>query len=371
MPALAAACSQDRAFTPPNTVPPRTYPVDLPTPAPSFQRGINLGNRLDAPNEGDWGPVLEESDFPFIAARGFDHVRLPVRFSAHASAEYPYAVDADFILRVDWAIEQALSAGLSVVLDLHHYEELFTDPAAHQSRLIGIWEQLADHYVGFPSALAFEVVNEPQQNLDAQRYDALLDIVLPRIRALHPDRLIVIDSPDLGYALSLPDLEPRMDPNLVVAVHIYTPTLFTFQGSTVAGSGYDTTGILFPGPPAVPIEPAPEASTEDWARDWIAEYNSLPAEENPSGPAALNPLFEAMDAFMASTSVPIYLGEWGAGDGADPESRAHYTRAIRRAAESRGIGWCIWEDGNAYTLFDSERGEWTTPVVDALFDDVP
>src|SRR5688572_26443830 len=147
MAALAAACSEESASTPPNTVPPQVDPADLPTPAPSFKRGINLGNRLDAPNEGEWGPILEESDFPFIAARGFDHVRLPVRFSAHASAQHPYAIDTDFILRVDWAIEQALNAGLSVVLDLHHYEELFTNPAAQWARLIGVWEQLAGHYV--------------------------------------------------------------------------------------------------------------------------------------------------------------------------------------------------------------------------------
>jgi hypothetical protein len=66
-------------------------------------RGINLGNSLDAPRDGAWGVVLNERHFAMAAAAGLDHVRLPVRFSAHADDGPPYAVDEDFFQRVDWA----------------------------------------------------------------------------------------------------------------------------------------------------------------------------------------------------------------------------------------------------------------------------
>ncbi|HEV8245996.1 MAG TPA: hypothetical protein VGP93_09520, partial [Polyangiaceae bacterium] len=69
------------------------YLGSLPSPVPSFLRGINLGDRLDAPKEGDWGPVLHETDFGFVAAAGFDHIRLPVRFNAHAAASAPFTLD--------------------------------------------------------------------------------------------------------------------------------------------------------------------------------------------------------------------------------------------------------------------------------------
>ncbi len=36
--------------------------------------GINLGNALEAPQEGDWGIVLEPADFAKVAAAGFRHV---------------------------------------------------------------------------------------------------------------------------------------------------------------------------------------------------------------------------------------------------------------------------------------------------------
>jgi endoglucanase len=90
-----------------------------PAAAAHFKKGINLGNRLDAPNEGDWGGVIEAEDFPFIAQRGFDHVRLPIRFSGHALAESPYTIDAAFFSRVDTVLDQAAAAHLAVVVDRH------------------------------------------------------------------------------------------------------------------------------------------------------------------------------------------------------------------------------------------------------------
>ncbi len=48
-------------------------------PVPGFMRGINLGNALDAPQEGAWGVTLEEKHFAMAKAAGLDHIRLPVR----------------------------------------------------------------------------------------------------------------------------------------------------------------------------------------------------------------------------------------------------------------------------------------------------
>src|ERR1700681_3953301 len=48
-------------------------------------RGINLGNALDAPQEGAWGVTLEADYFRLIQEAGFNSVRIPIRWSAHAS----------------------------------------------------------------------------------------------------------------------------------------------------------------------------------------------------------------------------------------------------------------------------------------------
>ncbi|RYY33102.1 MAG: glycoside hydrolase family 5 protein, partial [Sphingomonadales bacterium] len=49
-----------------------------------------MGNHLEAPNEGDWGRAIVDGDFAIIKAAGFDTIRLPVRWSAHALAGAPY-----------------------------------------------------------------------------------------------------------------------------------------------------------------------------------------------------------------------------------------------------------------------------------------
>lgn len=43
-------------------------------------RGINLGNTLSAPVEGNWAPVVYEQYFIDVADAGFSNVRIPMDF---------------------------------------------------------------------------------------------------------------------------------------------------------------------------------------------------------------------------------------------------------------------------------------------------
>ena len=82
--------------------------------------GVNLGDALEAPTEGEWGVKLRDEDFTLVAAAGFRHVRIPVRWSAHALAEPPFTIEEAFAARVKWAVDSALAAGLRVVFNVHH-----------------------------------------------------------------------------------------------------------------------------------------------------------------------------------------------------------------------------------------------------------
>ncbi|MFQ3660702.1 MAG: cellulase family glycosylhydrolase, partial [Anaerolineae bacterium] len=75
---------------------------------PIMKRCINFGNMLEAPNEGAWGPVLEERFVKLVAASGFDTVRVPIRWSAHAEEAPPYTIDPAFFARVDEVIDWTL-----------------------------------------------------------------------------------------------------------------------------------------------------------------------------------------------------------------------------------------------------------------------
>ena len=83
---------------------PAVQPQDVFAVNKALGRGINLGNALEAPKEGEWGVKLKAEYFTAIKKAGFATVRLPVRWSAHAGKEAPYTIDPKFAERVDWAL---------------------------------------------------------------------------------------------------------------------------------------------------------------------------------------------------------------------------------------------------------------------------
>ena len=84
-------------------------------------RGVNLGNALEAPNEGDWGMVIQEDYFQHIKTAGFDTIGVPIRWSLHALEEPPYTIEKTFFERVDWVIYNGLDQGLNIAINIHHY----------------------------------------------------------------------------------------------------------------------------------------------------------------------------------------------------------------------------------------------------------
>ena len=183
---------------------------------------VNLGNALEAPNEGEWGVTLREEFFQVISQKGFTAIRLPVRWSAHALKEAPYTVDREFFKRVDWAIEQAFSNHLAIVVNMHHYEEMALDPKGHQERYLALWKQIAEHYQSYSNELLFEPLNEPSGILNDKYWNDLLALTIPMIRASNPTRNLVIgpassNSPDHLEKLML----PAEDLHIIVTFHFY------------------------------------------------------------------------------------------------------------------------------------------------------
>src|SRR5689334_6898745 len=62
------------------------------TIAKSLKRGINMGNMLDAPREGDWGVKFDPS-YVGLVAGPFQTVRVPVRWSNHAAKTADATID--------------------------------------------------------------------------------------------------------------------------------------------------------------------------------------------------------------------------------------------------------------------------------------
>lgn len=303
---------------------------------PIFGRGMNLGNALEAPQEGEWGVSLKERYFEEIKQAGFDSVRIPIRWSAHAQREAPYKIDTEFLARIDWAVDQALRRGLKAIVNMHHYDEIMREPDAHRERFLALWRQIAEHYKARPPQLAFELLNEPTAELTAEKWNRLLAEASALIRRSNPSRYIVVGPVGYNSIKDLASLElPEDDRHLVVTVHYYSPFHFTHQGADWAG---------------------PEADS------WLGtKWTGTKAEA-----FAVRRDFDEAIAWGVKHRRPIFLGEFGAYSRADMDSRAGWTRFIVEEAAKRKMDWAYWEFCSGFGAFDPDRDEWIEPIKRAL-----
>jgi endoglucanase len=345
---------------------PRT-PLEATAQAARLGRGVNLGNALEAPREGEWGMVIQPEFFQLIAEAGFDTVRVPIRWSAHALEDAPYTVESSFFERVDWVIEHALDQNLNVVINMHHYDELFASPEAHADRFVAIWEQIATRYVDRPDALYLELLNEPHANLNPAKWNALLLRTIEAVRAIDDYHTLVIGSAEWGGIAGLAHLSlPENEPNLVATFHYYDPFLFTHQGAEWSGPEVGTLGVTWPGPPEEAVEPVEAAKRVEWVRLWFLRYNQNPSSQNPANEEDIHRAFDQALAWSETRGVPLWLGEFGAYSTADMDSRVRWTAAVREAAEVRGFSWAYWEFGAGFGVYDRDAGAWREPLLTAL-----
>ena len=337
-----------------------------------LRRGMNFGDAMDAPNEGDWGFVLSASDFRAVREAGFDHVRVPMRFSAHVEPSRPYPIQGRFLRRVDWVIDQALSNDLGVIVDLHHFQEMMLAPRAYADRLVSMWRQIATRYRGLPPAVVYDILNEPTDKLTAEIWNPILARVIAAIREIDPTRLLIVEGVHWASAKDLRDtlVVPPGDRYLIASFHMYAPMYFTHQGFGWMPAHYATRGVTFPGPPDHPVIPTGAANAFPESHDFFERYNREPAETNPGGPAAIIEQMEIAKSFADRTGMRIYLGEFGAGINADLASRARWARTARTEAEKRGFGWGYWDFTRNFAAYASLgfTGKWIPEMKAALID---
>ncbi|MFO0964439.1 MAG: glycoside hydrolase family 5 protein [Gemmataceae bacterium] len=297
-------------------------------------RGINLGNALEAPKEGDWGVRLKAEYFTAIKKAGFATVRLPVRWSAHAAKEAPYTIDGKFAERVDWAIDQALRNDLNIIVNVHHYDGMDSAPDEHLPRLEGLWRQIAERYKDRPARVFFELLNEPHAKLTEAKWNAAAPKLLAAVRATNPKRPVIIGPGQWNSIRALDKLELPKDDHLIVTVHFYDPFEFTHQGASwVKGS-------------------------DKWkGRKW----DGTDAEK-----AAITKQLEKAAGWAKAHDRPIFLGEFGAFQGADMKSRARWTAFVAREAERLGFSWGYWEFCSGFGAYDPKAEAWREPLKAAL-----
>ncbi len=303
----------------------------VPTTGATVRLGkcVNMSDQLEAPNEGDWGPAIQDSDIVNIKNKGFTAIRLPARFSNHALTAAPYTVDPVFMARVKHVTDLAVSNGLSVIVDMHHYLELFDDPTANATRFTEMWRQIGVAFKDEPSTVYFELTNEPNTNLTEANNVAVQGPALTAVRASNPTRTVVIDGPNYASLDSMIGEALPSDAHIVTTFHYYDPQNF----------GFDT---------------AP----------WMT-----PATRNDFGTAQditdLQAVVTRLRNYMTTTGRVPFAGEYGAHESHPDDQRAKYYNLVSSAFASAGIQSCAWGYTNTYFLWRPTTG-WVGTIVDGI-----
>lgn len=323
-------------------------------------RGINLGNYFEAPktashplSEGEWtgGRKAQASDFTIMAQAGFKTVRIPVRWSDHADKTAPYTINPAFLARVQEVIQQARTAGLVVVLNVHHYEQMMNNPssalAGHKERLSAIWDQLSQE---FPISaygrdeLIFELLNEPNGTVGYDDWNDIIEnlttIIWSQHSATQTGRRIMVGTANWGGVPGLKRLQlpsACTKDNTIITVHYYEPFQFTHQGAEWTSGAKAWIGTTWTGKDE---EKAPLLSLLDSIVEWNAQSNR---------------------------GFEIFMGEFGVyTKHARADHQKAWTAFIAREAERRKMSWAYWEYSSGFGAWNPETGTWREQLFDAL-----
>ena len=302
-------------------------------------KGMNFGNALEAPREGDWGLTIRKSYIKTIAKAGFNSVRLPVCWPAHTDSVPPYSIDPVFLKRVDRILGWCFRRNMAVVITIHHFNKLYEEPLNDTLRqtFFSIWKQLSTHYLGTePDRLIFELLNEPHGNLTPERWNELIPEVLQAVRKIDTNRTLILDVPDWAFHENLPLLKiPDKEQNVIVSTRYYLPYDFTHQGAHWVKNSNQWSGSRWTGTEA---EKAQVRKDMKFVTRWAQEHNR-----------------------------PITIGEYGAIINAPENDRVTWTRYVRSQFEANHFSWSYFDFGVTFRVYDIRDHSWLKGFPEAFF----
>ena len=342
-----------------------------------MSRGLNLGNVLSAPVEGNWSGAATEQYFIDVANAGFKNVRIPMDFfgsrttgstssfssSANTSTTVDRAqfqVNASYLNRLEQVITWGLNQGLVIVLDFHgatlksefiytfDADELdYTHPssakrAADLAKFYSIWEQIADRFKNYSDDLVFEVINEPYFHISETEMNEINSEVISIVRASggnNTTRKIIITGGTKNSYEAITTIGSQIinnDDYLIATYHYYRPFQFTkssdYRFNTNSwGSNADKNTV----------------DNEfdivlNWANQFsppVAVYLGEFSADNAYGFS-----YQTGDLHLvAANNSPNGTGY--ADGGPDPNARYEYHAYLANAAINRGFAFSAWDDG--------------------------
>jgi endoglucanase len=330
--------------------------------------GINTGNSLDAWNsdayaagstgsETAWGnPKITQALLTAIADAGFGIVRIPVSWMGHIDSKSTgYKIDTAYLARVAEVVGYAHTAGLKVVINIHHdgsnsghwlSVNKADDSAGSYNEVtnefISVWTQIASYFKNHGDYLMFESLNEIQDGKwgwGVNRTDGGVQYgivnkwnqaFITAVRGTGGNntyRYLIIPGYDTDIDLTAADLVIPADAtahHIIVSAHYYAPYEYTLEAQKHCW-GSDHGG-------------AAAADCTDYGQEKFMEAQ-----------------FAKLKAAYIDKGIPVYLGECGATYQKGYEKyRRYYVEYTAYTAHRNGIVPVFWDNGGTASGKENE-----------------
>ena len=303
---------------------------EIPFPA----RGVNLGDWLDAPKNEYWGVDMDSADFVNIAQKGFNNIRIPARFSDYITNEK--RVSFEFMKKVKWAVDQTVNNKMTAIVDVHHFEEMRTQPEEYFEILKNIWEDISLEFAQYSdSSVLFELMNEPNGATTIELWNKYPSELIKIIRKTNKTRPILLGTADWGGFSTVKPLKIPDDDNLIITLHYYNPSKFTHQGADWVQGGDEWLGTRWTG--------------------------------NAAQKLSMKQDFEEVFNYAKQKNLKIHIGEFGAYGKAKYEDRVLWTEYAAQLCNHFGFAFSYWEYSSGFGLYDPKTKNWREELVSALF----
>lgn len=283
-------------------------------------KGINISVPTDSSDttEDVWDvKSIAIEDFKNIKTMGFNAIRLNMNYKTFEDDTSVGNFKEDGWHWLDRAIGYAKEAGLYVMLDMHAPQggyqsdkvqgfSAFWDGdgtfpnTSNQSRLINLWEAIANRYKHEKAILGYDLINEPRPNNSEEWFD-YAEQIIAKIRTKDNNHLIVLEAPLIsGYTM-----RKVADDNVLYDSHFYNTWGYTTQYSVEYGNAGKRWGAYAPSNPIY--------LNSSWKVVWIPEEGGTPpANSQPFDKQFLETVFnEDILEFAENNNIPVNVGEYG------------------------------------------------------------
>jgi endoglucanase len=308
-------------------------------------RGFNLLEKFIKQSNGN--PPFQERDFILMSEWGFDFVRLPLSYHCWASAEPSrwLEIREGEIVHIDEAVEFGRKYGVHVNINFHRAPGYCVNPPAESLDLwtnadalaaaAHHWAYFAKRYKGISNArVSFDLLNEPP-DIPEETYVRVIKHLVSAIRAIDPERLIIVDGRKWGRE----PVHPLADQGVAQSTRGYDPMRIShWKANWVKGANQ------WP----EPTWPLQEDKKSVWNKDRLRRERIEPWKK------------------LEARGVGIHVGEWGPFNKTPHGVALAWMRDQLELWQEAGWGWAMWNFRGAFGPLNSGRTDVKYETVQGL-----